>query len=69
MCTLLALLQGNIQSLFLCESFPHGTGFLRSQIQGFVLFRFVELAQVLSLGLRDDCQNTGNVFTNQLAKT
>ena len=47
------------------ESTSHGTGLLWPEVKGFKFLCLVELAQVLTLSLADNSQNSGNRFSNK----
>ena len=49
------------------EGTSHGSSLLWPKIKGFKFLCFVELAQVLSLGLANNSQNSGNGFSHKFA--
>lgn len=49
------------------EGTSHGTGLLWPEVKGFEFLCLVELAQVLTLSLADNSQNSGNRFSNKFA--
>ena len=67
MCELLLLLLGLEGSLVFGEGTSHGTGFLWPEVKGFKFLWLVELAQVLTLSMADNSQNSGNRFSNKFA--
>lgn len=49
------------------ESTSHGSGLLWPKVKGFKLLCLVEFAQVLTLGLANNSQNSGNRFSYKFA--
>lgn len=49
------------------EGTSHGTGLLWPEVKRFKLLCFVELAQVLTLSLAYNSQNSGNGFSNKFS--
>lgn len=66
-CEFLLLLLGLKGCLMLSKSTSHGTRLLGSEIKRFKLLGFVELAQVFTLSLADNSQNSSNGFANKFS--